>query len=235
MRLLGFGVLLAAMLASTAGVSHASANRFKLLVIGGKQLKWAKRTGHTLVLKYAFLKESRDFPGARNCRRMHPIDTMADRSRLDLAAMKREIVAGLHQWSAIADIVFEEASTPKGADILLGTRAREEGSAFADVFPMGRPSGATDRIQRSLICFNAAHKWKIGFGGDLERYDLRYVATHEAGHAIGLDHPSRSGELMSFRYGEAFRGLQPGDALGAIRLYGRARRPQSTMIASRPD
>lgn len=233
MRLLGFGVLLAAMLANIAGVSHASTKRFKLLVVGGKQLKWAKRPAQTLVLKYAFLKDSHNFPQARNCRRMHPVDAMAERSRLDVTALKREIVAGLRQWSAVADVVFEEASTLADADIVVGTREREEGSAFADVFPLGR-SGPTDQIQRSLICFNAAHKWKIGFGGDLGRYDLRYVATHEAGHAIGLDHPGRSGELMSFRYGEDFRGLQPGDAVGAIRLYGRARIRHSRLISGRP-
>src|SRR3546814_17194845 len=62
--------------------------------------------------------------------------------------------------------------------------------------------------------------WKVGVGGDVTVYDLRYAIAHEAGHAIGLDHPSPSGQLMSFRYDELFRDLQPGDVAGVVALYG---------------
>jgi Ku protein len=39
-------------------------------------------------------------------------------------------------------------------------------------------------------------------------------------HAIGLDHPDSSGEIMDYRYGELFRELQPGDVAGVVLLYG---------------
>ena len=51
-------------------------------------------------------------------------------------------------------------------------------------------------------------------------YDLRYTIAHEIGHAIGLDHPSAAGELMSYRYDERRQGLQPGDTKGVVLLYG---------------
>lgn len=79
------------------------------------------------------------------------------------------------------------------------------------------------RIKQATVCLNPDWKWKIGFDGDLQSYDLRYTLTHEIGHAIGLDHPSGRGQLMSFRYQETFSGLQPGDIAGARRLYGRPR------------
>ena len=75
-------------------------------------------------------------------------------------------------------------------------------------------------IGRSLICLNPRQPWKIGFDGDLKVYDLRYTLAHEIGHAIGLDHPSPSGQLMSYRYDEGQPGLQPGDIKGAALLYG---------------
>jgi hypothetical protein len=75
-----------------------------------------------------------------------------------------------------------------------------------------------------LICLDPTQPWKIGFGGNPEAYDIRYTLAHEIGHAIGLDHPGPTGELMSFSYGEGFRVLQPGDVAGAILLYG-ARTP----------
>src|SRR3546814_7918489 len=76
------------------------------------------------------------------------------------------------------------------------------------------------RISRSLSGLNPQKPWKVGFGGDVTVYDLRYAIAHEAGHAIGLDHPSPSGQLMSFRYDELFRDLQPGDVAGVVALYG---------------
>ena len=49
------------------------------------------------------------------------------------------------------------------------------------------------------------------------------------GHAIGLDHPSAAGELMSYRYDERQKGLQPGDTEGVVLLYGP--RPGTTPYA----
>ncbi len=77
-------------------------------------------------------------------------------------------------------------------------------------------------ITRSAVCLNPAHKWKIGFDGDLKSYDLRYTFAHEIGHAIGLDHYLRGSSIMHFKYRETFRSLQPGDIAGARWVYGPA-------------
>jgi hypothetical protein len=73
---------------------------------------------------------------------------------------------------------------------------------------------------QALICLNPKRSWKVGLVGTLKAYDLRYTFLHEIGHAIGLDHPAGSGQLMDYRYDERFRDLQAGGALGATTLYG---------------
>ena len=109
--------------------------------------------------------------------------------------------------------------TPRRADILIGAQAEPIGRAFTNVALKAGDAGKKV-IGRSLICLNPRQPWKIGFDGDLKVYDLRYTLAHEIGHAIGLDHPSPSGQLMSYRYDEGQPGLRPGDIKGAALLYG---------------
>src|SRR5690606_36647869 len=75
---------------------------------------------------------------------------------------------------------------------------------------------------QDLICLDATSPCKIGLDGDLEPYDRRSTFMLVLGHAIGLNHPSPSGSLMSFRYEELSRKLEPGDIAGARLLYGSA-------------
>jgi hypothetical protein len=82
------------------------------------------------------------------------------------------------------------------------------------------------------MCLSPEERWKIGFDGDLDVYDLRYALLHEIGHAIGLDHPALAGQLMDFRYLERFRAPQTGDILGAVALYGPSRPPMADVAAA---
>jgi Matrixin len=226
--------LLAILSIGLPGAGGSSETGFKLLVIKGQQLRWTKRAGKTLVLKYAFVSRTQRFDAARNCRSMHPVRQMAARSHVSMARFRREVAAGLAQWSRVADVQFREVADTANADIVIGARLRQSGSAFADV--LARDDGVGGQtIGKSLICFNPVHAWKIGFDGDLTRYDIRYAVTHESGHVLGLDHPSRSGQLMSFRYDERFRSLREGDARGAILLYGHARQRTTRLISHRTE
>jgi hypothetical protein len=201
-----------------AGAAEAVAPLFKLLILNEQLVRWNLAPPQPLVVTYGFARESIAFPRAYNCKELRPLDGLAAASRLSVDSVEREIVTGLKQWEAATPLRFELASDWRRAQILIGARGEVTGSAFADVFPRSM-HGSVAPIERSLICFNPGRKWKIGFGGDLEVYDIRYVATHEAGHAIGLDHPGKTGQLMSYGYQETFRTLQPGDVLGARELY----------------
>ena len=63
-------------------------------------------------------------------------------------------------------------------------------------------------------------RWKVGFDGNVDIYSLRYTFTHEIGHAIGLDHPGKSGSVMAFSYEERVQQLTPSDISAVQKLYG---------------
>ena len=87
-------------------------------------------------------------------------------------------------------------------------------------------SGGVSEIEQSYVCLNPSMRWKTGFDGDLEVYDLRHTFMHEIGHAIGLDHPGSSGAVMAYRYDEGVRELQPSDIAAVQRLYGPPKQSQ---------
>jgi hypothetical protein len=123
-------------------------------------------------------------------------------------------------WEEAADIRFEPTDDAREANILIGAMVAPRGRAFANVTYDTAERSEMRKIDQALICLNPNERWKVGFGGDAAAYDLRYTIAHEIGHAIGLNHPGPSGQLMGFQYAESFRGLRPGDAAGAVALYG---------------
>lgn len=199
---------------------------FRLLELGGKIVRWsAPAEGLPPTITYAFLTEPRSFPGARNCDSMLSPDAALKRSNIDVPDFRSEVRAAFALWANAANIKFKEVHAAD-AGILIGADAKDRGRAFTNVAlksVAGRGTGKRNvgQIAQSLICFNPHQRWKIGFDGDLNVYDLRFTMAHEIGHAIGLDHPSPQGQLMSFRYLEDGRALTAGDIAGAHALYGR--------------
>jgi hypothetical protein len=224
------------LLAST--LASASGERFQLLRFGGHYVKWGERTlGSGATVTYAFANTTMRFDDAVNCRTLTPVDQLAARSRITTDAFRAETAAAFRVWEQAADLTFVAVDDPEQADIVIGAQGRPAGHAFADV--AYRPETVGDGvklIKRSLVCLNPQRRWKIGFDGDVAVYDLRFTLVHEIGHAIGLDHPSPSGQVMSFRYTEDFSELQPGDRRGVAVLYGSGADngvPPDTVLAHR--
>jgi hypothetical protein len=194
---------------------------FKVLKLDGHQVAW-HRAGpeQAPVVTYSLVEQDVTSPGARNCRKIAPLDSLMDASSLSKAAVREEVKAAFAMWQAVANINFREAETPGTADILIGAQVEPEGWAFADVFYDTASRELVKPISKALVCLNPARRWKIGFDGDLKIYDLRYTIAHEVGHAIGLDHPPAPGQIMGYRYEEGFRTLQPGDIAAAAQIYG---------------
>jgi Matrixin len=205
---------------------------FKVLKLEGHPVQWrGKVAKEGKVVTYAVVAQDVTFEGARNCRKMTRLDGLLSSSGISADTVSAEIAAAFAMWEAVANISFRAADDPARADILIGAQLESAGWAFADVFYDVRSREAVKPISRSLICLNPERGWKVGFDGDLQRYDIRYTLAHEIGHAIGLDHPAGAGQIMGYRYEEAFRELQPGDIAGAVQLYG-MRGPAAALATS---
>jgi hypothetical protein len=193
---------------------------FRLLNLENQTVKWQTPTfGRKAAITYAFATDPVVTPDARNCASMLPPQRAYGPSHVTGRQFRTEVAAAFRMWEKVADVTFRETSDTQSAGILIGAQAKPVGRAFTNV-ALKPGTGDKKIIGRSLICLNPEQPWKIGFDGRLGVYDLRYTIAHEIGHAIGLDHPSAAGQLMSYRYDEKQTGLQPGDIKGAVMLYG---------------
>jgi hypothetical protein len=206
---------------------------FLLLKLDGAYVKWGDPVlGTGATVRYAFIAKDTRFSGARNCEAMTSLDAPLQAFGIQPAQLRAETAAAFALWGRAADIKFQAVEDIARADILVGGQVSPRGRAFANVSYRTADGATTRRIDKSLICINQTQPWKIGFGGDPNAYDLRYAIAHEIGHAIGLNHPGPSGQLMGFKYSEGFRTLQAGDLDGAVALYGRR---DSTTTATLPQ
>jgi len=234
----------AALLMAAAMSTMCDAADHRLLVLEGSWVKWGQpKWGAGATVTYAFASGSKMSPEARNCSSLRPFDEFIEKTGLPGRKVQAEAQAAFAAWAEVAGLSFVETKDSALADIIIGTQGNPVGRAFTNVELEATPMAAAPAaergftvsadppavgaepqglrpIRKALICFNPSEKWKIGFDGNLDVYDIRYTLTHEIGHAIGLDHPGVAGALMDFRYDEKRTGLSPGDVDAARRLYG---------------
>ncbi|MCC5860201.1 MAG: matrixin family metalloprotease [Ectothiorhodospiraceae bacterium] len=201
--------------------AHGGEGGYRLLELDGYLVKWGERElGVGASVSYAFADETLRFEDARNCRDLAPIKALAGRD-LPMETLVRETKAAFRVWERASGLSFHEVGDARDADIVIGAQGRPRGRAFANVSYAPGPEEGVRAIEQALVCLNPDQEWKVGFDGNKDVYDIRYALIHEIGHAIGLDHPGPSGQVMAFLYTEAFNELQPGDLRGVQRLYGR--------------
>ena len=195
---------------------------YRLLELDGYKVKWGEHTlGAGASISYAFADSSMQFDDARNCRELVPMAALT-RHALSVDVLEREAAAAFRAWERAANVTFHKVDDPRDADIVLGAQGQPFGTAFANVTYLPDSKDNVRLIDQALVCLNPEKQWKIGFDGDKDVYDIRYTLVYEIGHAIGLDHPGPEGQLMGFRYTEAFADLQQGDLRGIRQLYGTA-------------
>jgi len=208
------------------------------------------KTGEPETVTYAVLQSSYAIPSGAislspdNCGSMLPFaDIVAASPNLTPEKALGELIVGFAAWESAAEIKFVQVDDPLLANIVIGAAHAPSGRAFANLAyrrnqnaqPVVKALGKSEHDNRNVgkveergrriveieqACLSPTVPWKIGFDGDLSVYDLKHTFVHEIGHAIGLDHPGRTGSAMSYRYDERATGLQPGDIKAVQSLYG---------------
>jgi len=202
--------------------AHTGDGGYRLLELDGYKVKWGDRQlGVGAIVSYAFVGQSLRVDDAYNCGDLAPIETLVG-NNLSMETLVHETAAAFRVWERAAGLLFHQVDDVRDADIVLGAQGKPSGRAYANVSYAPGPHEGVRTIEQALVCLNPNHEWKVGFDGDPDVYDIRYTLIHEIGHAIGLDHPGPSGQVMAYRYTEDFDDLQPGDLYGVQLLYGRA-------------
>jgi hypothetical protein len=219
----------------------ASANDRGLLKLAGHHVKWGGLDyGSRAEVTYAFLTERHTFAGARNCGEMTGIADLLAPAGIAPPSLDREVAAAFGLWARAANLRFTRVSDMAAADIVIGAQAGSTGVAFTNVFQEKTAAGPMDGIGKATICLDPSERWEAGIDGDPRTYNLRYVLTHEIGHAIGLDHRGRDHGVMGFAYQEKVASpgeihLADTDVAAAVRLYGPAAgEPGATVVAQLP-
>lgn len=215
-------------------VPAIAAGTYRLLVLDDHPVKWGESTfGTGAEITYSFVHDPIKFSNAINCKAMAPVQGMLERLGITPALFYEEVRMAFKAWERVADLRFVFVKDQASADILVGAQAIPRGIAYANVWHLATDHSDIAPINRASICFNPTLLWEPYLDGDKKTFSIRQIVTHEIGHTIGLDHPGRTGQLMGFRYSEDVPGLQAGDILGAIKLYGNARAPK-TRLLNRP-
>lgn len=130
------------------------------------------------------------------------------------------LATAMATWSAVADITFTETTTPglpdsidfsfKGIDGPGGTLAQ----AYF-------PDDVNPRIIAGDVQFDTSELWENGNARGRSAFDLVYVAVHELGHALGLEHSDEADSVLAARASanQQFTALSAHDVDEVLALY----------------
>ncbi len=140
--------------------------------------------------------------------------------KLPADAAKAEIVRAFSEWAKYAKLTFtstDDKTASRTLAVLFASRDHGDG------YPFDGPSGILAHtfypfpVNREPIAgdmhFDADENWKIGAS-----VDLFSIALHETGHALGLGHSDKPGDVMYPYVGRA-TGLTQNDISAILQLY----------------
>lgn len=131
-------------------------------------------------------------------------------------SFQAEIITSLSQWESVADIRFVEVSDDNSADIRFGWREIDgKGGVLGQTtVPSSGP------LENTIVAFDVEEDWFLSGDAPAGKIDFSSTATHEIGHAIGIDHSESSQALMNSEYSTVIFNLQQDDIDAAVAIYG---------------
>lgn len=144
-------------------------------------------------------------------------------TKVPAATAQSEILRALNEWANRLNVVFQPAAS---ANAMRSIYIKFVSGAHGDSYAFTGTAGAlahtfypvplnSDPLAGDMH-FNADEKWNTG-----SDYDIYSVALHEAGHALGLGHSDKPGDVM-YPYYRRGMALSANDIGAAQVLYGAA-------------
>jgi hypothetical protein len=142
-------------------------------------------------------------------------------SKVPASLVESEVLRALDQWSQYTNVAFQAGTSASAARTVA---IKFASGAHGDAYPFDGPGGILAHtfypvpVNPESIAgdmhLDADENWHVG--GDLDIYS---VALHEAGHAIGLGHSDKPGDVM-YPYYRRGMSLSANDIGAAQALYG---------------
>jgi peptidoglycan hydrolase-like protein with peptidoglycan-binding domain len=151
--------------------------------------------------------------------------------------INRALAAAFRAWADVTSFTFQRVpsildDTEIRIQFAAGNHGDGSGNAFDDVggtlahafYPPA--DGLTGGGLAGDVHFDEAETWNTAAVVPSDRFDLQSVATHEIGHALGLEHSTEPGAIMwpYFAIGTPKRSLHQDDIDGIREIYGRQTR-----------
>ena len=129
------------------------------------------------------------------------------------------IRAAFADWSAHANILFQQAASPTSANVSFSERSID---GVDNILGQTDYSYSGRSLASAKITFDSGEAWHASGGQIISNHgtDLFVVALHEIGHALGLDHYNAEPAVMNAYVNVAVFDLTASDIGGIQALYG---------------
>ena len=144
-------------------------------------------------------------------------------SSLNQAEVEATLQQALEVWSDVVDVQFTQTSMRGQRDSIDFQFAPIDG-AGGTLAQAYLPDDVNSARIAGDITFDTSETWEIGNRLGSRAFDLLWVAVHEIGHALGLDHSRAGGSVMNDTVSpnQSFARLSAADIDAALALYAAA-------------